>query len=412
MTIMNNTNAPGQLAIHGGTPVRTTPFPGRRLFGEDELEAVTNVFRHAWDTGRDFGYQGPFEDEYVADFCAMQGGGFADAVSSGTSAVLIALAALELPGGSEIICSPVTDPGGLTPALWLGLHPIIADAAPGGFNVDAERIAQVLTPRTKALLLTHAGGIPIDMEPVAALAREHDLCIVEDCSQAHGARVNATPVGCFSDIAAFSTMFSKNHASGGCGGLVYTQDKQRYDTVRAFSDRGKPFARQDFDPKNPAHFLFPALNLNQDELSCAIGRSTLRRLPQTILRRRAIIEQVREQIDASSVLRILRPARHLEDSPFFMTVCVDTDKITCSKLEFARAVQAEGIPINPDYRYVVSEWPWLAPHCATPPSTPHAVSFRESSFNILFNERFSDNDAKDIATALLKVEAAMAGPRS
>lgn len=401
-----------RLAIHGGLPIRSTPFPSRRLFGEVELESVTRVFQHAWQTGRDFGYQGPFEGEYVQSFCALQGGGYADAVSSGTAAVLIALAALNLPHGSEIVCSPVTDPGGLAPAIWLGLRLVIADAAPGGFNVDVTSIAQALTPRTRALLLTHTGGIPIDMEPVVALAREHNLLIVEDCSQSHGARVDSTPVGCFGDISAFSTMFSKNHASGGCGGLVYTQNKTLFETARAFSDRGKSFSSQNFDPKNPAHFLFPALNLNQDELSCAIGRSTLQRLPQTISRRREIIGQVRSHIDSSSVLHILRPAEHMEDSPFFMTVCLNTPRLACTKLEFAQAVQAEGIPVNPDYRYVVSEWPWLEPYCAMSPCTPHVVAFRENSFNVLFHEQFTDSDAEDIARALLKVESAMLGTNS
>lgn len=397
------------LALYGGPPVRTAPFPGRRLFDEAELQAVTGVFRHAWETGRDFGYQGPFEDAYMRDFCTMQGGGHADAVSSGTASVLLALAALDLPPGSEVACSPVTDPGGVTPILALGLKPVVVDAAPGGFNMGADELAAVITPRTRAVLVTHVGGIPAGMERIAAVAGAHGLAVAEDCSQAHGARINGTPVGNFGDIAAFSTMFSKNHASGGCGGIVHTRRADLHRRVRALADRGKPFMDEGFDPRNPGMFLFPALNFNQDELSCAIGRSTLARLPHTITRRQDIVRRITEGLADSTVLSPLPVPSGMESSPFFLTVRVATHRLRTDKLEFARAVQAEGIPLNPDYRYVLAEWPWLAPHCATPPHTPNASSFRQQSFNLLFHERFSDADADDIVTALLKVEAALAG---
>lgn len=399
----------GTLAITGGIPVRTAPFPGQRLFDEDALHAVTQVFYHAWETGRDFGYQGEFEEAYMTDFCGMMGGGYADAVSSGTAAVFLAFASLDLPTGSEVICSPVTDPGGVTPLLALGLRPVVADAAPDSFNLDPASLMSNITPRTKAVLVTHVGGMPANMPHICSIARAHDLFVVEDCSQAHGARIDSILVGTFGDVAAFSTMFSKNHASGGCGGIVFTHSAEYYRRIRALADRGKPFLDSQFDPKNPGTFLFPALNFNQDELSCAIGRATLVKLPAIIHRRQAIAHRITRGLAPSRLFDVLLQPEGYEMSPFFLTIRVAIGGGIPCKTDIARAVQAEGIPINPDYRYVLAEWPWLAPHCAVPPSTPNASAFRATSFNILFNERFTDADADDIVSAMLKVDAAMGG---
>ncbi|SMP79530.1 dTDP-4-amino-4,6-dideoxygalactose transaminase [Desulfonatronum zhilinae] len=399
---MNNS-----LSIYGGEPIRKKPFPPRRLFGEDELNAVIEVFQKSWESGIDFGYQGIFEDAYISDFCKMQGGGYADAVSSGTAAVYIAIAALGLPPRSEVVCSPVTDPGGITPLIVQGLHPVVADAAPGGFNIGAEQLETAITSNTRALLVTHVGGIPVDMFRVGAIAKRYNLAVIEDCSQAHGACINGIQVGNFGDIAAFSTMYSKNHASGGCGGIVFTRDYERYKLARAIADRGKPCMDDNFDPKNPGKFLFSALNFNQDEISCAIGRSTLRKLSATIARRQAIMLRIAIGLEKSRSFSILLPADGMDASPFFLTIRLEMEKFSVCKREIVKAIKAEGIPINPDYRYVLAEWPWLAQYCPVHPETPNAINFRKSSFNILFNERFSDADVEDISAAMLKVEKAL-----
>lgn len=394
-----------QLAVNGGPKARPEPLPYRKLFGEDELRAVHEVFEHSWREGVDFGFQGEFEDRYTKAFCDFQGGGYADAVSSGTAAVYVAVMALGLEGGSDVVVSPVTDPGSIAPVILAGLNPVIADSKPGSYNVGVDEFAEALTPNTRAAVLTHAGGHPIEMGPIMDLAESRDIRIIEDCSQAHGAQWMGRKVGCFGHIGTFSTMFSKNHASGGCGGLVFTRDPDLYWRVRSYADRGKPFQNSEADLKDPGGFLFPSLNLNMDELSCAIGRSTLVRLPQTIERRRRIAEQIDDLLGASVVVFPIKRNRDAAWSPFFHTVGVRTERLSVSKLEFGQAVAAEGIWVNPHYRYVASEWTWLKPCLRKEPQVPNAVSFRDNTLNILFNEKFTDADIEDIAGAVLKVES-------
>ena len=392
------------LALYGGSPVRTKPLAYRALFGKQELRAIGRVFHDSWENKQDFGYQGKFEDEYTSAFCSFQGGGYADAVCSGSVAVYLAVSALELEVGSEVILSPVTDPGCVSAVILAGLQPVLADSSPEQFNIGPEQFEDAITPNTRAAVLTHTGGIPIEMDRIMELAHRYHIKIVEDCSQAHGALYKGKKVGCFGDIAAFSTMFSKNHATGGCGGLVYTLNEDYYWKVRTLADRGKPFYKKGFDPKDPSEFLYPALNFNLDELSCAVGISTLSRLPEVINKRYLIAKKIDEYLKSSTVVSPCSKNPSSQPSLFFHTVKVDISRLKASKVEFAKAVAAEGISINPDYRYVVSEWKWMKNYLSIRETAPNAINFRNRTFNILFNENFSNLDIKDIVNSILKVE--------
>jgi dTDP-4-amino-4,6-dideoxygalactose transaminase len=393
-----------QLALYGGEAVRKVPLPQRRLMGEDEFTAVKEVFEESWMGGSDFAYQGRFEDRYTQLFCRFQGGGYADAVSSGSAAVFLALGALDLPHGCEVLYSPVTDPGAVSAAILQGYRLVLADAQPNSFNMGPAEFEAALTPNTRAAVISHIGGIPAEIGRIVAIAKSRGVRVVEDCSQAHGAMFSGRRVGCFGDIAAFSTMFSKNHSTGGCGGVVYTRDEGLYWRARSLADRGKPFQREDFDPKNPSTFLFPALNFNQDEISCAIGLSTLGKLQDIIDRRAEIIQMMNEGLRACRLTHPVPIPANAASSPFFHTMRLDTDRICVTKDEFGRALIAEGMWVNADYRYVVAEWGWVKPYIDGPLATPNATEFREQTVNILFNERFSDEDVRDVLACIAKVE--------
>lgn len=396
------------LAINGGSPVRSQPFPYRALFGDTEFQQVREVFDHARETGQDFGYQGPFEERYTEAFSRYQGGGLTDAVCSGTAAVYVALRALELPPDSEIIVSPVTDPGSIAAAVLQGFRLIICDSAQDSFNVGVSEFQDAVGTKTRAAILTHAGGVPFEAETIAQVARTNGIKLIEDCSQAHGGERRGTKVGCFGELAVFSTMFSKNHATGGCGGLVYTEDRSLYWKVRAHADRGKQPTIAGFDPKDPACFLGPALNLNQDEISCAIGLAGLDRLEATIEKRRNIVDRINSGLKTARSLRGICAPLNSRPSYFFHTIQVDLARLTVDKVTFAQAVAAEGIGVNPDYRYVLSEWPWLDPFLLDRSRSQNAKAFRNCSFNLLFNERYSSDDVDDVIEALLKVDDALA----
>lgn len=395
------------LAIEGGQPVRPYPMPARVALGADEERMISECLTYYRMRQEDPGYQGIFEKRYCDAFAAFQGGGYADAVATGTVAVFLALAALDLPRGAEVICSPITDPGTLSAIILNGLVPRLADTAPGSYNMGVEQFRDRITPNVKAAVVVHSLGRPADIEAIAACALLHNIRVVEDCSQSHGARIGGRRVGTFGDIAAFSTMYRKAHITGASGGVVFSRNEKLYQNALAHADRGKPRWIDGFDDRDPSGFLFPALNLHTDEISCAIGIASLARLEDTIAKRLDFVRAVTAAIQ--SQCSICRPYGYTEgDSPFVYPVMVDATRLCCSPAEFAEAVRAEGIGLNPNYRYVASQWPFLRPYVADAFDTPNARAVRDGSFCLYLNERYGDQEARDCACAIAKVEAIFA----
>jgi dTDP-4-amino-4,6-dideoxygalactose transaminase len=391
------------LALYGGEPVRRTPMPPRLALGEDERRRVLQVLDYYAERKIDPGYQGPFEKMYTDAFVDMMGGGYADAVATGTAALYISVAALDLPKGSEVLVSPITDPGTLAAVVLNGLKPRLVDSQADSYNVGPEQFAERITPNVSAAIIVHAAGYAAEIDKIVEIAHAHGIKVIEDCSQAHFATHKAKPVGTFGDIAAFSTMYRKAHSTGPSGGLVYSRNLDLFRSALVHSDRGKPRWRDDFDDRNPSTYLAPALNHHTDEISCAIGYASLLRLPSTIVNRLAFVSDfVARLYDASNVCQAYRfmPT----SSPFFYPVVVDTDAITCSKIDFAEAVRAEGIDLNPHYKYVVCEWPYIRSYLADDFDTPNARDIRDRSFNLYLNEKYGEQESKDCVKAIVKVE--------
>jgi len=392
-----------RLAIKGGEPVRTKPMPARIALGDAEAAAIQEVLTYYRERELDPGYEGFFEKRYTEAFAKMMGGGYADAVSTGTASLYIAVAALGLPAGSEVIVSPITDPGSLAAITLNNLVPRLADSEPGTFNMGAEQFVARITPRTRAVMVVHSMGRAADVVGIVKEAQARGIRVIEDCSQSQGARVKGRPVGNFGDIAAFSTMYRKAHMTGASGGVVFSRDLDLFHCALAHADRGKPRWRDDFEDRNPNQFLFPALNHHTDEISCGIGAASLGRLQETILRRLTFVAELTGRLNDRA--SICKPYGYTpNDSPFIYPVLVDLDRVTCSKQEFSKAVLAEGIGLNPHYQYLVADWPYLKSYLADDFSTPNARAMRDKSFMLYLNENYGLSEASDITRAIVKVE--------
>src|SRR5207237_4101930 len=147
-----------RLAIQGGQPVRKDPMPPRLALGDAEVKMMHEVIEFYRSQNLDPGYQGHFEKHYTDAFVAMMGGGYADAVATGTSALFVAVAALELPEGSEVLVSPITDPGAISAIILNRLRPRLADSTPGSYNIGAAQFRERITPQTRAAVIVHSLG--------------------------------------------------------------------------------------------------------------------------------------------------------------------------------------------------------------------------------------------------------------
>lgn len=410
------------LALHGGTPVRETPFPNRGHIGAEEKAAIDALFDRAIAEGSAPGYNGPEEMAYCEEFARWMGGGYVDAVSSGTAGIYVALKALACPSFSEVIIGAVTDPGGMMPIPLLNLIPIVADVVPGSFNTGPAQIEALISPLTSAILVPHIGGEPADIAGIIRIARTRNIPVIEDCSQAHAARLDGQLVGTFGDLAVFSTMFGKHHSTGGQGGVVFTQDEALYQRVRRASDRGKPF----FLPGGTFN-VEAALNLNLNDLAAAIGRVQLKKLPAQIEKRREMVQKIAEGIGELSTVSLPEMLPGAEPSYWFGRLRFHPECASCDKATYCRALQAEGLPVTVDYDTAVphqmpwfkerrvfgtSGYPWTSPDYKSDPDRQfECPNLREAiarHFIVHFNEGWQDGDIADAIAILIKVDAAFA----
>ena len=320
-------------------------MPARSLFGEEEKAAAVALFDEAIRTGGVFGYGGAEEEAYCREFAAYLGGGYADAVNSGSSAVYVALRALRLEPFTEVICPAITDPGGIMPVPLLNCIPIVADARPGSYNVGPDEVTACLSDRTSAIVVAHIGGEPVDLDPILELARARHLPVVEDCAQAHGARYKGRLVGTLGDAGAFSTMSGKHHATGAQGGVVFTRDEATYWEARRASDRGKPFGLP-----GGAGNVQASHNLNLNDLAAAIGRAQLQKLDRVVAGRQRVAAAITRGLERSPAVSPGWQPAGAEASYWFLRLHVDAARLTVDGDSFPGAVAAEGIPVNPAYR--------------------------------------------------------------
>ena len=407
------------LAFDGGTPLRTKPFPRRILIGEEEIDALHELLEKERTQGGGFDrYGGEHVDAYEREFAEYHGVAYATATSSGTAAIHAALGALRLDIAQEVISSPITDPGGVAPILWNNCIPIFADAYAETMNVDPASIAARITDRTRAIIVTHLAGQPVDLDPVMEIARAHDLPVIEDCSQAHGAVYKGRLVGTIGDMGVFSLMGGKHHTAGGQGGMVITNDERLYWNAKRFADRGKPFNSD--ERKN----LFLGLNYRMTEIEAVIGRVQLGKLADILARRRALAAELAERIADLRAVRMGQVIPDAVSSYWLLLLHVESSRLTVSKENFARAVAAEGVPIDPHYDWIIYETPWFRQRANygtsgcpwTCPyygkvvvyegSCPNARKAIDAHMVLHWHECLTTREVADIAGALHKVEAA------
>jgi len=407
------------LAIDGGSPVRSDPLPRRMQIGDEEVAAVNAVLDRCRTQGGAFDRYGGVEvDAYEHEFAAALGMKFGAATSSGTAAIHAALGALRLDVGQEVISSPVTDPGAVFPILWCNCVPVFADADPRTMNISAKGVEQCITDKTRAVIAAHIAGQPCNMDAIMRVAEKHDLVVIEDASQAHGALFKGRPVGSFGHLATFSLMSGKHTTAGGQGGMVLTNDEDLYWNVKRFADRGKPFNSDASDN------LFMGLNYRMTELNAAIGRVQLRKTEAIANARRKLANKIKRATKDLKGVRLGHQITGAKSVYWFLLWRFDHDAFRVDKATFAKALAAEGLPAEADYStpydvrnvivnrrtYGESGCPWVCPFYGREidytDACPGAHQAVRDHFMVYFHECWTDREIADLATALAKLEKA------
>ena len=409
-----------KLAIEGGPPIRKEPWPRRSQFDEKELKAVINVMKNAIEGTGSLWRRGGrecirFEREF-AEFFNVK---YAVAVSSGTAAIHTALASLRLNPGYEVITSPITDVGTITPIIYQNLIPVFADVDPETMNITPESIEEKITDKTRVIIPVHLWGAPCDMDPIMEIAEKHELTVIEDCAQAHGATYKGKYVGTIGDMGSFSLMAGKHITTGGEGGAIITNNENYYQNVMIFSrSRYSPWAAIRFD------IDYPVLNYRLTELQAAVGLVQLKKLPQIISKRRRLCMKLAKLISDLETVSFPKILNNTEPSFWFLPLFVNLEKITVSLDKFVDALQGEGIPCGArytvapmyEYRFIkqrntygYSKCPWTCPYYGQEinyhDSCPNAKKALDRVITLPIHESCSEKEIEDIALALEKIEA-------
>ena len=256
-----------------------TPFSPWPSFTEEEADAVRAVIL----SNKVNYWTGQETRSFEKEFAAWSGTEYAVALANGTVALDVALKALGIGPGDEVVVTSRTFLASVSSIVNAGAVPVFADVDLDSQNFTAETISAVLTPRTKALICVHLAGWPCDMDPIMALAAEHDLKVIEDCAQAHGAYYKGRPVGSIGHIAAWSFCQDKIMTTGGEGGMVTTNDRQLWADMWAYKDHGKSweavYEREHAPGFRWVHESF-GTNWRMLEVQAVIGRIQLRRMQE------------------------------------------------------------------------------------------------------------------------------------
>ncbi|QEY23638.1 DegT/DnrJ/EryC1/StrS family aminotransferase [Neisseria animalis] len=262
---------------------RLSPWPS---FTAEEAEAVSRVLL----SNKVNYWTGSECREFEREFAAFAGTQYAVAVANGTLALDLALKALDIGAGDDVIVTPRTFLASASAIVTAGANPVFADVDLNSQNISAASIRAALTPATKAVIVVHLAGMPAEMDEIMALAEQHGLWVIEDCAQAHGARYRGKSVGSVGHIGAWSFCQDKIMTTGGEGGMVTTNDENLWQKMWSYKDHGKSYDavyRREHAPGfRWLHESF-GTNWRMTEMQAAIGRIQLKRMSQWLNRRQA-----------------------------------------------------------------------------------------------------------------------------
>ncbi len=252
-------------------------LPGWPNFTKEEISSVSRVLSsnkvNYW-TGNEC-------KEFEKEFCKFADSKFSIALSNGTVALDLALIALDIRKGDEVIVTPRSFIASASSIVNIGAKPIFADIDSKTGNITADYIKKRITKKTKAIICVHIGGMPCEMDEIMSLAKQSNLFVIEDCAQAHGATFKGKSVGSFGDIGAWSFCQDKIITTGGEGGMVTTDDKKLWKKMRSFKDHGKNYQLIENPSKKKGfkwvHDSF-GTNFRMTEMQASIGRIQLRKM--------------------------------------------------------------------------------------------------------------------------------------
>lgn len=388
-----------------GAPFSSALFASWPSFGEDELEAAMAVLR----SGKVNYWTGDEGRQFEAEFATATGCRHAVAVANGTLALELALYALGIGPGDEVIVPSRTFIASASCVVARGATPVIADVDHITQNLTPDTVRAVISQRTKAIIAVHLAGWPCEMDELLELARQHKLKVVEDCAQAVGATYRDRPVGSLGDVAAFSFCQDKIITTGGEGGMLTTNDESIWERAWSFKDHGKNWEavhhRQHRGVFKWLHESFGS-NYRLTEMQSAMGRVALRKLAASVQQRQRNARLLNESLANLPALRLATPPNYISHSYYKYYAFLRPERLSpeWTRDRIVRELQQEGIPCGSGCcSEIYLEEAFQRAEIGPPHRLPMARELGETSLMFLVHPTLSEQAIRATADAVKRV---------
>jgi perosamine synthetase len=310
-----------------------------------ELEYLTECIKTGWISS-----EGPFVDRLEREFAAVSGRGHGIAVCNGTAALQVAIEALDLPAGSEVILPSMTIMSCAFPLMRLGLKPVLIDCDPLTYNSTVEQYAQAVTDKTSAIMLVHIYGLPVDLDAILALAKARGLKVIEDAAEVIGQHYKGRPCGSFGDVSTVS-FYPNKHITTGEGGMILADAPE-------IAQRCRHLRNLAFDPSRRFRHHELGWNYRMTNLQAAVGCAQLERLDRNVKLKREIGRAYDKALAKAPHVTLPVPVTNYADNIYWVYSLVLDDKTAVDAAHVMKLLAAEGVGTRPFF-YPIHQQPVL-----------------------------------------------------
>lgn len=368
--------------------------------GEGEISEVVDTLHSDWIT------TGPKTRQFESAFAAFVGAPAALAVSSGTDAMLVSLAALGVGPGSEVITTTMTFCSTVHVIEHLGARPVLVDVEPDTLNLDPARVAAAVTPRTRALLPVHLYGHPADMGSLLSLAHKHSLVVVEDAAHSLPARYEGRMVGTLGDATCFSFYATKNMTTGE-GGMV-TGSQEMIDRARPWSLHG--MSRDAYNRYNANgswyyEVVAPGYKCNLTDIASSLGLRQLARLPQFTRRRSELYGRYNRALAGFAELELPTQRPNVVSAQHIYPIRLRLEQLSIDRAQFIQELKTRQIGASVHFIPVHMHPYYRAKYSYAPTDFPVACENYQRLVSLPLNLRMTDEDLDSVVDAIADVLA-------
>ncbi|KHL93564.1 aminotransferase DegT [Paenibacillus sp. IHB B 3415] len=338
--------SPSRLAIHGGTPVRSSYLPyGKQVIDEEDIASVVKVLRS------DFLTSGPAIERFESEIAKFTGAKYAVTFSSGTAALHGACYAAGIGEGDEVITTPMTFAASANCVLYQGGKPVFADIDPLTYNLDPARIKENITDRTKAIIPVHFTGQPAELDEIIQIARENNLIVIEDAAHALGAKYRNKSIGSIGDMTMFS-FHPVKHITTGEGGMITTNNPLYYEKLLQFRTHGITRDQSRLRGNHGPWYYemqFLGFNYRITDIQTSLGASQLSKIGSFIEKRKQLAEWYTQKLSPIEEILLPHQRSYVDSSWHLFIIRLQLSKLTAGRKEIFQALQKENIGVNVHY---------------------------------------------------------------